>query len=216
MKTYFYVDAFNLYYGALSGTAYRWLDLYTLFSKVFPSHQVARIKYFTARVKPEPADPDKPLRQQLLFRALSTIPCLDIIEGHFLAHKVWMPLVKPTPSDTHARVIKTEEKGSDVNLASHLLLDAFNKNFDCAIVVSGDSDLATPIEMVQNHLGKPVGVLLPQLIKKGGTKQPRRAAKLQGVAKFFRGEIREGVLKASQFPNTLTDKNGTFVKPTGW
>lgn len=216
MKTYFYVDAFNLYYGALSGTAYRWLDLYTLFSKVFPTHQIARIKYFTARVKPEPLDPDKPLRQQLLFRALSTIPCLEIIEGHFLSHPVRMPLVKPTGSDTHARVIKTEEKGSDVNLASHLLLDAFNKDFDCAIVVSGDSDLATPIEMVQNHLGKPVGVLLPQLIKRGGTNQPRRAAKLKSVASFFRSEIREGVLKASQFPASMSDANGTFRKPAVW
>jgi hypothetical protein len=127
-----------------------------------------------------------------------------------------MPLVKPTVTDTHAKVIKVEEKGSDVNLASHLLFDAFSKSFDCAIVVSGDSDLATPIEMVKSHLKKPVGVLLPQLIKPGGTQQPRRAAKLKSVATFFRGEIREGVLKASQFPVALSDANGNFRKPSAW
>ncbi len=215
MKTFFYVDAFNLYYGALKGTDYRWLNLYELFTSLFPKNQIVRIKYFTARVKPHPSDPDKPLRQQLLLRALATIPCLDIIEGHFLSHNVWMPLARPAPNEKCAKVIKTEEKGSDVNLAAHLLFDGFTSAFECAIVVSGDSDLATPIEMVRNHLNRPVGVLLPQLLS-SNAKNARRSAKLQTVSSFFREGIREGVLKASQFPETMVDKHGQFRKPGAW
>jgi NYN domain len=216
MKTYFYVDAFNLYYGAVKGTRYRWLNLYELFSKLFPKAQIVRIKYFTARVTAHPSDPDKPVRQQLLLRAFATIPCLEVIEGHFLSHQVVMPLVRPTSHDKYAKVIKTEEKGSDVNLASHLLLDGFTSAFEQAIVVSGDSDLATPIEMVRSHLNKPVGVLLPQLLSGSNTKNRRRSAKLQAVASFYREGIREGVLKASQFPDAMTDKHGQFGKPAAW
>src|SRR5271166_3733619 len=136
MKTYFYVDGFNLYYGALKGTAYRLLNLHELFGRLFPRNQIVRIKYFTARVKPLPSDPDKPVRQQLLFRALGTIACLDIVEGHYLSHPKWMPLVRPTSAEKFANVMITEEKGSDVNIASHLLFDAFTDKFECAIVVS--------------------------------------------------------------------------------
>jgi NYN domain len=127
-----------------------------------------------------------------------------------------MPLAKPTAGGKYATVIKTEEKGSDVNLASHLLVDAFTHSFDCAIVVSGDSDLATPIEMVRNLLNKPVGVLLPQLLSTLSFKNTRRSARLKQVATFFRAGIREGVLKASQFPDTMVDKHGQFRKPAAW
>jgi hypothetical protein len=44
MKTNFYVDAFNLYYGSLKGTPDRWLDLDALFRAVFPKNQVNRIR----------------------------------------------------------------------------------------------------------------------------------------------------------------------------
>ena len=36
MRTFIYVDGFNLYYGELKGTPWRWLDLPSLFSKGLP------------------------------------------------------------------------------------------------------------------------------------------------------------------------------------
>lgn len=54
----------------------------------------------------------------------------------------------PRPGPTVVKVIKVEEKGSDVNLASHLLLDAFQGNFDVAAVLSNDSDLVEPVRIV--------------------------------------------------------------------
>lgn len=216
-RTIVYVDGFNLYYGALKGTTYRWLNLAQLFSYLFPKNQILAIRYFTAPINPLPSDPDQPLRQQLYFRALRTLPQVSIIEGHYLCHPKTMPLVNSVPGQSpFARVLFTEEKGSDVNLASHLLMDGFKDRYDCAIVISGDSDLATPITMARQELGKVVGVLLPQRISQTPPAKPRKSARLKQVATFFRDGIREGVLASSQFSSSLTDSVGTFHKPTSW
>ena len=207
MKTYVYVDAFNLYYGAVKGTPYKWLDLQALCRVMIPKNNVIYIKYFTARIQPRVGDPDQPMRQLVYLRALQTLPNLQIIFGHYLSHVIWMPLAHPPPGQKpFAQVIKTEEKGSDVNLASHLLVDAFDNVFDCAVIVSGDSDLQTPIRLVAERFHKTVGVLNPQKI-------PCKA--LQQAARFYK-HIREAALQASQFPPALTDKQGAFHKPTAW
>ena len=207
MKTLVYVDAFNLYYGAVKDTPYKWLDLQALCRVMIPRNAVVGIKYFTARVHPRPHDPGQPTRQLIYLRALQTLPNLQIIFGHYLSHVVWMPMAFPPANQKpFVQVIKTEEKGSDVNLASHLLLDAFDNAFDCAVVVSGDSDLKTPVTMVVNRFHKTVGVLNPQ-------KTPCKA--LQSAARFYK-HIRESALQASQFPPVLTDGQGSFHKPASW
>ena len=58
-------------------------------------------------------------------------------------------------------VIKTEEKGSDVNLAVHLLNDAWLDRYECAVVVSNDSDLAEATRLVKEHTGKALGLITP-------------------------------------------------------
>ena len=58
---------------------------------------------------------------------------------------------------------KPREKGSDVNLASYLLLDAFDRDYEVALVISNDSDLTHPIELVRERFGVRVGVAPPVL-----------------------------------------------------
>ena len=71
MRTFVYVDGFNLYYGTLKGTSWKWLDLVALFEKVLQQyHDILKVKYFTARVSGTPADQSKPQRQDVYFRAL--------------------------------------------------------------------------------------------------------------------------------------------------
>lgn len=208
MKTNIYIDGFNLYYGCVKGTPFRWLDVARLSSLLLPKgHQIHRIRYFTARVSARPKDPDAPTRQQIYLRALATLPNLSISFGHFLTSKVRMPLAAPVLNGpTHALVIKTEEKGSDVNLASHLLLDAFRQDCDAAFVVSNDSDLLEPIRIARREFGLTVGLACPH-------KRPSHV--LQQEADFVR-TIRAGALRASQFPPVLTDTTGTFSKPAVW
>ena len=105
-----------------------------------------------------------------------------------------------------ARVIKTEEKGSDVNLATYLLIDAFDNDCEQAIVISNDSDLVTPIQFARERFKIPVGIFNPQ---------KNRSWALFNTVNFYR-PIRNGPLSASQFPPTLSDASGTFTKPQGW
>jgi hypothetical protein len=203
-----YVDGFNLYYGALKKTPYKWLDIAALCRLALPGDTINRIRYFTARVQPDPRDSDKPTRQQLYLRALATIPNLSIHFGHFLVSQPRVVLANPQPGQPRTvEVIKTEEKGSDVNLATYMLLDGFDGDYELAVVISNDSDLLTPISVVRYRLGLTVGLLNPH------RKNP--SVVLQREANFFR-DIRQGPVSASQFPTALTDARGTFTKPTSW
>lgn len=200
-----YIDGFNLYYGALKKTPYKWLDLSRLAQVMLPQDNVQEIHYFTARVSARPQNPTAAHDQGLYIRALRTIPNLQITYGKFLTHSVAMCLSGVLPIQ-RVWVDKTEEKGSDVNLASHLLRDAYNRRFELAVLVTNDSDLAEPVRIVAREVGFPVGILNPHQY---------HSKELQKYATFVK-RIRQGDLITSQFHATLTDKKGSFSKPAGW
>lgn len=254
-KTYVYVDGFNLYYGAVKNTPFRWLNLVELARRVLPpAHNIKRVKYFTARVSGA-ADPTAPARQQVYLNALKTLPEVEIYFGNFLAKTVWRPLTnlpvagktinsvppvtlpagnhtvtgspkqtlpvgsypsssarkrakgstRPLPDALIAESHTMEEKGSDVNLAVHLLNDAWKDLFDVGVVVSNDTDLVTPIRMVTVERKKTVYVVCP------GRWQV--SPRLQSVASHVR-HIRSTMLKSAQFPSPIP---GTAItKPTSW
>ena len=143
MKLNVYIDGFNLYYGSLYRTGFKWLNPHAFCQATFPADQINRIRYFTARVKARPSDPDQHSRQNAYLRALETIPDLSVHLGSFLSHVRERPLA-PLPGGKLVKIVETNEKGSDVNLASYLLLDAFKRDYEAAVVVSNDSDLVTP------------------------------------------------------------------------
>jgi hypothetical protein len=207
-RTNVYVDGFNLYYCLLKkNPAAKWLNLADLFRRVLPSNDIHRIRYFTALVNAWPADPDQPVRQQTYLRALRTLPEISVHLGTYRLRKKRLYLTNPPLNGPKtAEVLYSEEKGSDVNLASWLLMDAFANDFEVAVVVSDDSDLYEPVRMVTQQLGKKVGILNPQ---------QQGACQLQSAATFVR-RLRLGVAAASQFPPTLTDANGTFTRPPTW
>jgi uncharacterized LabA/DUF88 family protein len=203
LKTNVYVDAFNLYYGCLRKTPYRWLNLAELCARILPKNQIHRIRYFTALVTPRPTDPQQRNRQEIYIRALRTIPNLTVHTGRYLASKVRMMRADGSGS---VEVLKSEEKGSDVNLASYLLIDAYRSDCDIAVIVSNDSDLVFPIEHIKQQVGKVIGILNPR---------SRPSRELFPLANFYR-QIRPSVLAASQFPVSLTDAQGVFHKPPIW
>jgi uncharacterized LabA/DUF88 family protein len=208
MRTSIYVDGFNLYHGALKGTPHKWLDLKKMCSMMLAPHNtITCVKYFTANVSPTPNDPLKPINQQLYIRALmETNPELEVIRGQFTSHVVKRKLSPPLGAVKYANVIERTEKGSDVNLAAHLLNDAWRDAYDCAIVVSGDSDLAESIRLVREyHDKKVVGVY--------STSKRSMSKKLTDAATFVRS-ITTSVLVASQLPNKIP--NTTVVKPSDW
>jgi len=207
VKTIIYVDGFNLYYGSVKDTPYKWLNIHRMCELLFPKNLILGITYFTAKIVSRPDDPQKPIRQQIYLRALRTLPNCKIFYGHYLSHKVFMSLANPQRGQPkYVEVIKTEEKGSDVNLAVHLLFDGYQGKYELAALVTNDSDLLSAIEIVQNHMELKVGILNPQ-------KHPSK--ELQKEALFIK-KIRRGVIKASQFPDVLSDAKGSFYKPKEW
>jgi uncharacterized LabA/DUF88 family protein len=210
MRTSIYIDGFNLYYGAVKGTPYKWLDFHAAFTMLLqPHHRITAINYFTAQVSGK-RDPQQPVRQQTYWRALqASTPTLQLFKGTFLTHEVRAPLAQPLPGQRYAKVLKTEEKGSDVNLAVHLLNDAWLDAYDCALIVSNDSDLAEAMRLVRaRHPAKRLGLVFPRR-ESGG--HPSR--ELSQHAHFVL-RLGERVLAACQLPNPIP---GTRIhKPAAW
>ena len=220
MATNFYIDGFNLYYGALRKRwpQYKWLDIKAFCSELLPTRTINRIRYFTALVIPPPEDPDMGVRQEIYLRALRTIPNVHIHDEGWFAYRealrrqfplAYPPNRPPNAYPQNVYVQLPEEKGSDVNLASYLLLDCFQGDFDEAVVVSNDADLITPIDIVVNKFHKPVGAINPH--PKVG-----RSAALKNIASWTFQTINRHHLSDSQLPLTLTDAIGTITKPDRW
>jgi hypothetical protein len=115
-----------------------------------------------------------------------------------------MPLgVPPEAGSKFVKVICTEEKGSDVNIAAHLIHDPHQRSFGTAILVSNDSDFQEPIRIIR-ELELSVGILNPH--------RQRASRALLEHASFMK-QIRKGALKSSQFPANLRDEHGAFHKP---
>ena len=208
MRTILYVDGFNLYYGALKGSRCKWLDLLALFQTVLGSrYDILKIKYFTARVSDTPNNPSKSQRQNVYLRALQHYrPEVEVYFGHFLSHKVRAPLANPVDGSRTVEVIRTEEKGSDVNLAVHVLNDGWLDAYDCAVVVTNDGDIAEAMHLVRKHHdNKQVGLITP---RKRYPSHP-----LRKHANFAR-RIRPNALERSQLPNPIPGTK--FHKPRSW
>lgn len=207
-KTIVYVDGFNLYYGCLKNRDYKWLDLKSLFMNILDaSHEIVSIKYFTAPISSRGGNNDSRLRQKIYLKAIEAfIPELKIYHGHYLTHPVKAKVVSPPPE--FIQVYKTEEKGSDVNLALHILNDAWLKAYDCAVLVSNDSDLAESLKMVKEQHKCNIGLIFPN------TEPKRRPSHQLTQHADFVKRIRNGALAKAQLPEKIP---GTEItKPVAW
>ena len=199
-----YIDGFNLYYGLKADNLrrYYWLDVRSLSENLLrPAQCLVAVRYFTARVHHDPKDPDKSKRQDTFLDALATLPDVYIHYGYYLP--------KQNSCFTCGMTWQTyEEKMTDVNIAVELLGDAQDNAFDTAIIVSGDSDLAGPMEAVRRRYpNKRVVVAFP----------PNRVSKKlkQHATKSF--VIGRKKLKDSQLPSQVTKPDGyVLTRPSTW
>ncbi len=209
MITNVYIDGFNLYYRALKGTRFRWLDLRGLSQALFPQDTINRISYFTALVNPRPDNPGVSRRQYIYLRALATLQDLEVFYGTFRSGVIRRPLAEPLPGlPSTVRVLDSEEKGSDVNLATRLLVDGFNGDYQQAAIISNDADFATAMLYVRDSLSLKVTLVNPDRKRSS----PRN---LSNSATYVR-RLWKSHLRRSQFPETLSDSFGTITKPAGW
>lgn len=210
LRTIVYVDGFNLYYGLLKGTPHKWLDLKALFTNVLSTrNKILAIKYYTAHSSARAGDPDLPVRQQAYLNALRAyIPEISIILGHFLVNEVTQKLVTPIHGQRFAKFLKTEEKGSDVNLAVHLVNDAWRNEYDVAVVVSNDSDLSEALRIVKRELHKRIVHVVPgdPALRQPSIQLKRYADKVI--------QITSADAAAAQLPTVIPGT--TIHKPAAW
>ena len=204
-----YVDGFNLYNRAVRGTEFKWLDLRKLAEVLFPSDTINQICYFTALLAARPGDPYQPRRQILYLRALRTLPGFEAHFGRFQAQAKTRPLARPVPGlPAYVDVLDSQEKGSDVNLATRLLVDGFNGAYEQAIVVTNDADLAAPMRYVRDGLRLPVTVVNPD--RKANTPKDLQNA-VTRVKRLWKSHLRR-----SQLPSSVKDGQGAITKPERW
>jgi hypothetical protein len=193
---------------------------------------IDRVVYCTARVSGID-DPSTPRDQNVYLRALLASGSVDHIEyGNFvrrvkvvplatrtdkgkpeLVRPQWPVMVRDGSGDEIAdarflvSVLNREEKGSDVNVATHLLLDVLRGEVDAAVVISNDSDLELPLRRAREQM--PVGLLNPS---------PKQlAGKLRGQpSDGVGGHWWERLTAAAYMAHQLPDPVGKIGKPYGW
>ena len=201
-----YIDGYNLYHGLRSayGTRYKWLDVQALSESLLqPGMQLIAVKYFTAITKntTRPRQRSR-LRQELYLRALQA-HC-DKLEIHY----GWFMSKFQQCRKCGEQYASFEEKKTDVNIACQILNDTHLDRYDCGFIVSGDSDLVPPIEIVKrNHPDKRTIVAYP----------PHRKSKelCKSADGWF--AISRQKLKNSQLPKkVITSQGRELCRPAGW
>ena len=215
-NAFVYIDGFNLYNGALKDKSnYKWLDLIKLSEHILKTDIVLKVKYFTAHVKAL-GDNDRPIRQQIYWRALRTLypDRIEIITGIFRVRPKKLPIAfksgnhKNRATEQRIWVIKAEEKGSDVNLAVHLVNDASKNLFKTALIISNDTDLTEAIRIAKVEYHKKIIITNPCIWE---NKKP--AQKLQKASSKII-KIHESYLNDCQLPENIPGTN--IHKPPSW
>ncbi len=130
-----------------------------------------------------------------------------------LVHPQWPIMVQdahgnPIPDATFmVSYAHREEKGSDVNVASHLLVDVLTGAVDAAVVISNDSDLEFPISFARTRV--PVGLVNPSGNYLAGA---LRGLPSDGVGNHWWRQLAAADLRACQLPNPV----GNLARPAGW
>jgi len=198
---------------------------------IWPDARVERLVYCTARISGA-ANPSGAADQDVYLKALLGSGSVDHIEyGNYIAKVIKRPLAtedkrhKPVivhpdwpvtvqraglsmPDATFMASVATyEEKGSDVNVAAHLLVDVLATGFDGAVVISNDSDLRWPVQEARRRV--PVGVVNPG---SGFT-----AGHLSGQPDAGAGRHWWRTLRAVDFKkHQLPEQAGGHRRPAGW
>ncbi len=235
MKTRIYVDGYNLYYGCLKNTPYKWLDLVNLIERqILPSslpetyeQGEVDLRYFTAPISGRAAQDDNSVKDQANYhralQALYPVGKLDIIQGYFsvtdmLAFKVDENQPEKDPRYCERiNVWKLEEKQTDVNIAVEALYDALtDKSLEHLVFVTNDTDIAPVLGKIRLATRLKIGVIVP-------TKETirRPSEKLTSKADWFRSNIKNEELQNACMPRAITQSvrqklRKPILKPVSW
>lgn len=215
--------------------SWKWLDVRTLVQKHVPKfspwnyHEIIRTVYFTAEVTDSP---EMLRRQQAYIEALRISGSVDevvfgkfksykdenyAVTGYYTRYKKVTMNENPLPNQDWVKLDqenfirvshqRNEEKGSDVNLASHLLIDLLTNKLDAAIIITNDADLAYPIKFARDMI--PIGLINPRGSR---TVTDLKGSKTDGVGSHWWYSLTGADLLAAQLPRDV----GGVTRPRSW
>jgi len=235
MKTRIYVDGYNLYYGCLKNTPYKWLDIARLIEDyILPTSipadyglQTVDIRYFTAPISGKAAQDNNSVKDQSNYhRALEALydaEKLRIINGYFsitdtFAYKVdnENPSLDPRYCE-RVKVWKLEEKQTDVNIAVEAMYDALTDNaLEHIVFVTNDTDIAPVLQKIKQTRDIKIGVIVPtkEIVR-------RPSEKLTSAADWFRSNIKNEELARAEMPRAISKSvrqplRKPILKPLDW
>lgn len=234
LRTRIYVDGYNLYYGCLKGTPFKWLDVLSLFEvyvlpsvtadiggqRLLPVLDLLAVKFFTAPILERVAKAADSVQCQDRYHAALTkhqSGRLEIIKGYYSLTTTRAMLVDATDTKTaprdceEASVWKLEEKQSDVNLAIHAITDVLLDGIEHVVIVTNDTDIAPAVDMIKRRTPAAVGVVIP-------TTDHERIPNTDLVrrADWVRSHITPEELQAAQLPRVIPDRRRPVSKPESW
>lgn len=235
MKTRVYIDGYNLYYGCLKNTSYKWLDIVRLVEEFIlptsvPSHYdlpSIDIRYFTAPISGKAAQDDNSVKDQANYHraieALYNVEKFRIINGYFsitdtFAFKVddINPSLEPRYCE-RVKIWKLEEKQTDVNIAVEAMYDALtDSTLKHMVFVTNDTDIAPVLQKIKETRDIQIGVIVP-------TKETvrRPSEKLTTNADWFRSNIKNDELSRAEMPRAINESvrqklRKPILKPMDW
>ena len=219
LRTIAYIDGYNLYYSALTGSRFKWLDLRRFIERIImesapnPAFELVTVKFFTAPILGRYAsDPASPERQRRYHNALKFAPSgpTEVINGY---HASTIKKARLLETGELERVEVLEEKQTDVNISLHMYRDAAYNRVNQIVLVSNDSDLAPALDIVKHDFPDIVrGVVLPSL-----NRSSRRSGQLDALAHWTRRQLKAEDLSRSQLPRSVLNRKGKpILKPDAW
>jgi uncharacterized LabA/DUF88 family protein len=230
-KTAVYIDGYNLYYGRLRNTAYKWLDVVSLFDVLLkeqdPSASLEVVKLFTAPALARFASHGAASveAQQTYHRALQAKHGnrFELVHGAHSFDKdgTLLPTFVPgQPYDrqVRTRVWKLEEKKTDVNLAMAMYRDAAKGRYDKLVLCSNDSDAEPALQALREDFSQlQIGLVTPvppPIVHKGS---PRGVStSLAQHAHWVRRYLLDGELAHAQLPPQVPTNKKPVRKPAHW
>lgn len=230
LRTRVYVDGYNLYYGCVRKTAYKWLDICALAAQILATIRLdvdgapatfdldpLAIKYFTAAIlknfaRHEDSVPSQAAYHQALRGHLG--PAVSLIEGYFAA--------EPARAHRHIKgrpardcelvdIWKLVEKQSDVALALHAYSDALRGEVDHVVLVTNDTDVVPCLDLIRAHTAVKIGLIVP-------TRDRQRPVNgdLSSRVNWVREHVLDDELASSQMPAMVRLDGKVVHKPLSW
>ncbi|MNM49762.1 6-hydroxy-3-succinoylpyridine 3-monooxygenase HspA [compost metagenome] len=229
MRTACFVDGYNLFYGLIAGTPYKWLDLPGLLAHVLhvenPASHLATVNYFTSGVKPELATRGVQSKhaQDTYIRALVARGVEVFYGRHRLDHaRAPRYIDKKTPASRtdQVEIWQLEEKETDVHIAVSMFRLAMRQSalpkgeqIQQLVLVSADTDMTPALRAIREDFPDiRIGVILPH--RQGIEREP--PGSLKQYAHWMRRGISEAELASHQFPDRVPTKKKPAIKPDYW